>query len=39
MHFSEGMVRPMVRIHVVNIDTGLYVKSKKRPIAAPLTTK
>ena len=35
----EGMVRPMVKIHVVNIDTGLYIKSKKRPVAAPLTTR
>ena len=35
----SGLVRPFVRMHVVDVHTGRYLKSKQRPAAAPLTTR
>ena len=33
-----NLIRPMVRVHVVHIEHGTYLRSPKRPFAAPLTT-
>ena len=33
-----NLIRPMVRVHVVHIEHGTYLRSEKRPFVAPLTT-
>jgi hypothetical protein len=33
-----GVVKPLVKIHLVSIDTGYYVKSRSFPATAPATT-
>jgi hypothetical protein len=33
-----NLIRPMVRVHVVHIEHGTYLRSAKRTFAAPLTT-
>jgi WD40 repeat protein len=32
-------VRPFVRVHALNINSGMYVKSPKKPAAKPLSTR
>lgn len=34
-----GMVRPYVRVHAVDIHTGRYIRSRKRPPACPISTR
>jgi len=33
-----GIVKPLVKIHAVSIDTGYYIKSRNFPAVAPITT-
>lgn len=34
-----GIVKPLVKIHAVSIDTGYYIKSRNFPAVVPVTTK
>ena len=34
-----GIVKPLVRVHLVSIETGLYIKSKKLPPTVAVTTR
>ncbi len=34
-----GIVKPIVKIHLVSLETGLYIKSRKLPPAPPVVTK
>ena len=34
-----GIVKPIVKVHVVSLETGLYIKSKKLPPAMPVVTR
>ena len=33
------MIRPIVRVHAVNIHNGHYLRTRKRPVTAPLSTR
>ena len=33
-----GIVKPLVKIHLVSVDTGYYIKSRSFPAAVPVTT-
>ena len=33
------MIRPYVRVHAVDIHTGRYIRSRKRPPASPVSTR
>lgn len=34
-----GIVKPLVKIHAVSIDTGYYIKSRNFPAVVPITTR
>lgn len=34
-----GIVKPLIKIHAVSIDTGYYIKSRNFPVVIPMTTK
>lgn len=33
------MIHPVVRVHAVNVHTGHYLRTRKRPVTAPLSTR